>query len=593
MSQKEAPDNKVNIVAIHGVGDRKPGTVLDAVLLGLSRHAKISSRETSIVCHDHIYRQAEVRGHPYVASVLEVNWDDISHPAHSLVEYVTHFFSILASMLRNAVKLVDGNHSASSLPLRVYRWAFNTLLLWCIYFPVATIAGFAPTRVSQIAWIFSTAAMVALLAKLLSPYDKGFRAGWVWAVGVVLVGILSISDGAFRAVGLSVATWTYGTAQGFTGLALFVAMFVTWHRSRVVRSEQRVARLAFLYLPFALFSGIGALVWAGTLAIANYILPEQSLKNWSEEYLSRLIYDLAFTEALLALGVAAGGLLLLLPALALRREDRGARVHARLYTALRIFPLIVIAVFVLYVAHLFFFGGELATSGPYPAFNAWVKPWLWPLLSSFGITLSADANPKVFEIYLASSLRLMPFLVYLVGPFRVMLDTVGDVLLYVDPVGQLNRGNVRVGSQQRLVNALDHLIETDKNRTVLLLAHSQGTAIAADVLAKKHWEKIRLVSMGSPISSLYWRFMGSEAVTAPPVPWLNLFRTGDYIAGGEGIRAPWVPMADVEDRSLGVGRHSGYFEDSKVWDAIRCVLEPSASPIAVIERQVLESHVKI
>jgi alpha-beta hydrolase superfamily lysophospholipase len=142
------------------------------------------------------------------------------------------------------------------------------------------------------------------------------------------------------------------------------------------------------------------------------------------------------------------------------------------------------------------------------------------------------------------------------------------VLLYVDPEGQLGRGKVREGSQQRLLDALDHLIETDKNKAVLLLAHSQGSAIAADVLAKKHRDKIWFVSMGSPISSLYWRFMGPEAAVAPHIPWLNLFRTGDYIAGGEGIRRAWAPTSDVEDRTLGAGRHSNYFEDPKVWDAI-------------------------
>lgn len=229
MPQPAATDKKVNILAIHGVGDRKPGAVLDAVLLGLLNHAKIHSRRSSIVCYGHSYHHAEVRDHPYVASVLEVNWDDISHPARSLVEYLTHFFSILSSMLRNAVTLVDNNHSASSLALRVYRWAFNALLLWCIYLPVATIAGFAPTKVSQIAWIFGTAIIVTSLTRLISPYDEGFRTGWIWAVGVLLVGGLSISGNEFRAVGISIATWTYGIVQAFTGVALLLAMVVTWH----------------------------------------------------------------------------------------------------------------------------------------------------------------------------------------------------------------------------------------------------------------------------------------------------------------------------------------------------------------------------
>jgi hypothetical protein len=495
--------------------------------------------------------------------VLEVNWDDISHPARSLIEHVTHFFSVLASTLRHAVKPSNG-HGSPSWPLQAYRWAFNALLLWCITLPVVTIAGFVPGRPGQIAWIAATFAIVGLLAKLLSPYDESFRAGWAWAAGVLLVGLASVSGEQPRSIALYIATWAYGSVQGLTGLALLVAMGATWRRSR---AEQRVARLGFIYLPFALFTGIGALVWAGTLAIAHLTLPE-SLERWSAAYVSNLIYDLAFAEALLGVGVAVGGILLLLPAPALLSNDSGARVHARLLTALRIFPLLVVAVFSLYVAHLVVFADVLAKSGQYPAFDAWIRPWLWPLLSRLGMPLSADTDLNVLEIYVASSLRLLPFLAYLLGPFRVILDTVGDVLLYVDPEGRLDAGRVRERSQQRLLDVLDHLVETDKNRAVVLLAHSQGTAIAADVLARKPRENVCLVSMGSPISSLYWRFLGAEALAAPVIPWLNLFRTGDYIAGGSGLRSPWAPTSHATDRNLGAGRHSDYFEDPRVWEAI-------------------------
>jgi hypothetical protein len=101
-----------------------------------------------------------------------------------------------------------------------------------------------------------------------------------------------------------------------------------------------------------------------------------------------------------------------------------------------------------------------------------------------------------------------------------------------------------------------------------VLAHSQGSAIAADVLAAPPGENVCFVSIGAPISSLYWRFLGPEALAAPAVPWLNLYRTGDYIAGGQGIVSAWAPTCRVADRNLGVGRHSDYFGDPKVWEEI-------------------------
>lgn len=569
LSPSETIDRRLCIVAIHGVGDRKPGAVLDAVLRGLSHPSEIRSESSWRYCSGHCYRQAEVRGHRDVSSVIEVNWDDISHPARSPIEYLTHFFSILASTLRHGATPMD-SHGRHAWPLEAYRWAFNTLLLWCIYFPVVTIAGYIPSMLGQVVWIVGTGGIVAFLAKVLSPYDRGFSAGWAWAAGVLLVGLASVLGDQSREVALSLATWTYGGIQGLAGLALLVAMGVTWQRSRTVRPEQRLARLAFLYLPFALFTGIGALIWACTLAIVNVTLPDESFTRWSSSYVSRLTYDLAFSETLIAIGVAAGGILLLWPAQALLRDNGGASVHTRLLTALRLFPLIVIAVFGLYVAHIAVFAHALGTPEHYPAFEEWIRP----VLSWLGIPLSPDTGPDVFQIYLASSLRLIPFLVYLGGPGRVILDTVGDVLLYVDPRGHLGRGRVRERCQQRLLTVLNQVVEMDQARAVLVLAHSQGTAICADVLAKRQWKNMVFVSMGSPIGSLYWRFLGPETVAVPAVPWLNLFRAGDYIAGGGGIRSAWAPSIDLKDRNLGAGRHSNYFEDPRVWEAVGKLCSP-------------------
>lgn len=571
MTQSKEADQKVDIVAIHGVGDRKPGAVLDSVLLGLSDNEEIQSKISSKYYNRHGYRYAEVNGHPQVASVLEVNWDDISHPAHSPIQYLTHFISVISSTLRHAVKPID-NQGEPSRAVQAYRWAFNACLIWCIYLPIATIAGVAPTKLGQIFWIAGTAVFVGLLTVLFSKYDKGFHAGWVWVAGVIVIGLASIIGDESRDLALSVATWIYGLVQGLTGVALLIAMGVAWHRSRKARIEQRLARLAFLYLPFAIFSGIGALLWATTLFIANYALPEQGFEVWREMYQDRLIYDLAFAEALLATGVALGGVLLCLPAALLIRDDQGARVHAWLLTALKIFPLIVVGVFGLYMAHLFMFGNLLAEGDNYPAYQAWVQP----LLLLFGITL--PDTPNMFKIYMASSLRLLPYLLYFVGPFRYVLDTVGDVLLYTDPNGHLGSTNVRKGSQSRLSDALDHLLDDGIKRPLVVLAHSQGTAIAADVLAQKNCDQTLFVSMGSPISSLYWRFIGTHAVTPPQCAWLNLFRTGDYIAGGKGISASWAPASNVKDQPLDTGYHSHYFKDPLVWRYIKPAITKLQKP---------------
>jgi hypothetical protein len=143
------------------------------------------------------------------------------------------------------------------------------------------------------------------------------------------------------------------------------------------------------------------------------------------------------------------------------------------------------------------------------------------------------------------------------------------VLLYIDPEGRLSRQRIREGCQKRLRDALRIVCEENGHKNVVLVAHSQGSAIAADVLsASESSGGVRLVTIGSPVSSLYWRFIGAESVSLPCVPWLNIFRTGDYIAGGTGIKTEWSPSPGVDDKVIGAGRHSRYFEDPKVWATV-------------------------
>ena len=273
MQTSNTMPRKVDVIAIHGVGNRKPGEVLNAAICGLSKHGTVHSDKSAKYYRGQCYQYSEVHGHPVVASVLEVNWDDISFPARSPLQYITHFISIITSILRVAQSPLESSEKRSKW-ISIYRWVFNALLLWCVYLPIVTIAGFVPTKTVQVAWIFCTFLLVTTLTWLFSSYDKDYRAGFGWAILVASIGIASIAGGPSRNLAISVATLVYGSVQGIAGVLLVGAMAISWHRGRQARKEQRLARLAFLYLPFALLSGIGALIWAGALAIANGVMPK-------------------------------------------------------------------------------------------------------------------------------------------------------------------------------------------------------------------------------------------------------------------------------------------------------------------------------
>jgi hypothetical protein len=194
------------------------------------------------------------------------------------------------------------------------------------------------------------------------------------------------------------------------------------------------------------------------------------------------------------------------------------------------------------------------------------------------------------------------------GKLRVALDAVLDVDNYFrDPADALPP-RARIFS--RFAALLDYLRERGYER-VVIVAHSQGTVISADLL---HYlctggrlralvgAPLALVTVGSPLRDLYatrfpllYRWLGAPAAdfaqAAPGVDqlgvteWVNAYRAGDYV--GRGI---WTPLADPRafdvatpaangqvaalrasgrvEFCLGAGAHTHYFSNDAVALAI-------------------------
>jgi len=161
----------------------------------------------------------------------------------------------------------------------------------------------------------------------------------------------------------------------------------------------------------------------------------------------------------------------------------------------------------------------------------------------------------------------------------------------------------------RYASLLAYLRERGYAR-IVIVAHSQGTVISADLLRYLRAQgrlrevagdvPLALVTVGSPLRDLYvehfpllYPWMGPRApefAAAGPgasevgaVEWVNAFRSGDYVG-----RAIWTPQAHgfpiavvgaagmveaerTEDRTefcLGAGAHTHYFSDDAVALAI-------------------------
>jgi hypothetical protein len=189
------------------------------------------------------------------------------------------------------------------------------------------------------------------------------------------------------------------------------------------------------------------------------------------------------------------------------------------------------------------------------------------------------------------------------GRLRVGIDAVLDVDNYfADPP---DRRPPRARIFSRYASLLAYLRERGYAR-IVVVSHSQGTVISADLLRYLHVQgrlpavvggaAIALVTVGSPLRDLYgerfpllYRWLGSsprEFETCGPgaadigaVEWVNAFRSGDYVG-----RFVWTPsrepyriaavgedgMVEADragDRTqlcLGAGAHTHYFSHDAV-----------------------------
>jgi hypothetical protein len=187
------------------------------------------------------------------------------------------------------------------------------------------------------------------------------------------------------------------------------------------------------------------------------------------------------------------------------------------------------------------------------------------------------------------------------GRLRVALDAVLDVDNYfADPP---DRQPPRARIFSRYASLLAYLRESDYRR-IVVVAHSQGTVISADLLRYLHVQgrlarlvgnvPVALVTVGSPLRDLYaerfpllYRWIsarGTPFADAKPaaadlgaVEWVNACRSGDYVG-----RFIWTPDHDpavfgfgvrrAGDRTefcLGAGAHTHYFDN----DAVALALE--------------------
>jgi hypothetical protein len=232
--------------------------------------------------------------------------------------------------------------------------------------------------------------------------------------------------------------------------------------------------------------------------------------------------------------------------------------------------------------------GELAT---------WIAEWLDSLQGETLVAAGKWLAGGALTIAALGSRFTQTF-----GRLRVALDAVLDIDNYFWDPPDLQPPRARIYS--RYASLLAYLRDRGYAR-IVIVSHSQGTVISADLLRYLHVHgrlpevtgrvPISLVTVGSPLRDLYaerfpllYRWMGSNtagfAAAGPSAAeigaseWVNAFRSGDYV--GRGLWTPSSPYrvalvgpdGRVEaDRAgnrtefcLGAGAHTHYFSNDAV-----------------------------
>ena len=118
----------------------------------------------------------------------------------------------------------------------------------------------------------------------------------------------------------------------------------------------------------------------------------------------------------------------------------------------------------------------------------------------------------------------------------------------------------------------------DSGHRVVVVAHSQGSVLAALALAQQPDGQPALVTFGSPLMKLYgWAFPAyvHDGVLDRLRQWRNFSYPTDYIGGPVGRAGVDVPLPDPDTAWYTAGepmprmrRHTGYWSDEAMWQQI-------------------------
>lgn len=210
------------------------------------------------------------------------------------------------------------------------------------------------------------------------------------------------------------------------------------------------------------------------------------------------------------------------------------------------------------------------------AYYPWNTDTLLGQLNSFHETVNRQNTLAITIVGVAGVLayRGSAFVSAALGVARDISVYSARTLAYT-PTGPEGRSSyaARQRIKARFRRVHDHLSQQYPHDRLIVIAHSQGTVIAAQSLQEGDFGALPtyLVTLGSPLTHIYAQYFtrGFEMADLRHRlrRWINIYRCDDFV--GTQITLPDAP---VENHRVPPAGHTGYWTDRHVWQAVQQIL---------------------
>lgn len=593
-------------VAIHGVGDAKPGAILEALTKQASLNGPTSYHRQDVYLNG-VHYPAALSHDSDSPDLYEVNWADVRQPSRSAIGVIQHIFSVLLSLLSIAGKWHFGAAEPQKITVRIFLFLIKHVAVWSLIYTLYARQYYLQDSFWPNAGLTLIVTMLFWGAgRLLRKQSSGYmNAGYFWAAVTLLTYLADFLPNVENTDLVRFSTFQYGFSAHLLEIALLASVVQIMFSKQAF--WQKMTRCLALCLPITTLAVAAAFIWAiNPEWIADSADEERwiaqdayqiQIERWEripddqdaaqrvidyKEKIAQLTKDrenmkkLEATQrralaavkfhptgglALITLGMGILGALTFIVIVAYVVAWLQGKMAGR--TARHLFkwcigvglPIMVVLVVV------------VAMIEEYLYLHLWYPPQqsLQQPLQYFLDDLPWDP----WDAGLFNRLGVMIF-ASLVPVGTVVSDILGDIVFWADQEKAMAPDNVRSELRTRFTSLIQHLLSTEPDATIAVISHSQGTVVAVDqlqTLADNDLQRIQLITMGSPLHSLYKPFFGLYDNTEPNgllndklenlMQWNNIYRKGDYI-GGE------IDYPNCLNDCIGRGGHTHYWTDARV-----------------------------